>query len=68
LGLPVGWLWPPSTDWLLTIGVEIPSSLSENYGSSQIDLAECPRINDRRPGKGLSTPENADFWISPTGS
>jgi len=25
--------------------------------------SECPRINDRQPGRGFATPKNADFFI-----
>src|SRR3989337_4451040 len=42
--------------------------LSDNYGWSKFDLSECPRINDRQPGRGFATPKNADFCIYRTAS
>src|SRR5712692_10400203 len=38
-------------------------SLCENYGWSQFDLSECPRIDDRESGRGIP---NANFCISRT--
>src|SRR3972149_9929788 len=42
--------------------------LSDNYGWSKFDPSECPRINDRQPGRGFATPKNADFCIYRTTS
>src|SRR3990170_7871792 len=49
-------------------GNPVARRLSDNYGWSKFDLSECPRINDRQPGRGFATPKNADFCIYRTAS